>query len=356
MDINRFDDIFGNSFFAGIDKSEFSEVDLSWFVEQKFSIGDMIIRQDTEGDVMYLISSGEVIISKVISSLEVELARRGPGDYVGEMALFDKELRSANVIAATNVVVYCITTKVFFELFNHFEQIKINVIKIINSNIRETGQKLGAKSISLNRQLSIKDIELNETRSLLNETIELKRNIDEQKEELELINRELEKRNKELYQLSIKDDLTLLYSKQHFMNLLDNESSRSKRYNIPLSLLIIDIDNFKQFNDSYGYFTGDRVIKETAGLISSLVRQEDIIGRIDGEKFGIILAHQTLEEAIKIADIIVNEIEGNHFVINGKKTGVTISLGISTGDDLVVKAEEALLKAKESGKNNFQIV
>ncbi len=359
----KFYEIYKNHFFDGLIEGELKTVDLNLFKEETFRTGEMLIKQDTAGDFMFLIVTGEVVISKVIASSEIELARRQSGDYVGEMALFDGQLRSANVVASSDVSGYIIDVDLFFYLFRNFEQIKINIIKIINSTVRATGVKLGERSVTHDRQLSIKDSELIKTRSLLNETIELKRYIDEQKCELELINQQLEKRNKELYQLSIKDDLTHLYSNNHFTTLLGSEFSRSLRYNITFSILIIDMDNFTDFNNRYGHFTGDRILKEMAGTISTLARTEDVVGRIDGEKFGIILPHQTIDDAKLLSKSILKEIEESIFMLNGENRRLTVSIGISdnvtgkpgTCEKLRDQAELAMKKAKDNGKNRYEV-
>lgn len=359
----KFSDIYKNHFFDGLLEDELKSVDMRLFKEKKYKAGDVVIQQDTRGDFMFLIVSGEVIISKVMPTSEIELARRVSGEYVGEMALFDGQLRSANVVASSDVTGYIIDADLFFYLFRNFEQIKINIIKIINSTVRDTGIKLGESSVSHNKQLSIKDSELLKTRSLLNETIELKRYIDEQKCELELINRELEKRNKELYQLTIKDDLTHLYSNNHFNTLLENEYSRSIRYSINFSLLMVDIDDFANFNKNYGFFTGDRILKEMASTLSTLVRKEDVLGRVAGERFGIILPHQSIDDAVELSNKILNTIESNMFILDGKKTGLTVTIGITdnyigdpnSSDDMRSYAEMAMKKAKDRGKNCLEV-
>lgn len=359
----KFHEIYKNHFFDGLIEDELRSVDLNLFKEKTYKTGELLIKQDTAGNFMFLIVTGEVVISKVIDASEIELARRKSGDYVGEMALFDGQLRSANVVASSDVNGYIIDVDLFFYLFRNFEQIKINIIKIINSTVRDTGVKLGESSITHDRQLSIKDSELIKTRSLLNETIELKRYIDEQKCELELINSQLEKRNKELYQLTIKDDLTHLYSHNHFTTLMESEFSRSLRYNMIFSLLIIDMDNFSDFNKRYGHFTGDRILKEMAGIISSLARTEDVVGRIDGEKFGIILPHQSIQDAELLSITILKEIEESIYMFNGENRGLTVSIGISdnvTGSPdsckkLMEQAELAMKKAKDNGRNRYEI-
>lgn len=360
---NRLDEIFKNKFFDGLNKDEFLTINTDLFIEKNFNADEMIIQQDTFGKAMYIISSGEVLISKVVSGCEIELARRGAGEYIGEMALFDNQLRSANVVAVTDVKAYEIDTILFFELFNSIEQIKINIIKIINSTIRDTGEKLGVTSVFHDRQILIKESELLRTRSLLNETIELKRHICEQKGELELINRELEKRNRELYQLTIIDDLTHFYSKKHFESILESEFSRSSKYNIVFTVLIINIDDFKKFNDEFGHFVGDQLLKESAGVLASLIRPEDITGRIGSDCAAVIFPHQSLEETKLLCEKITKACSKNKLRLSGVEKPLTVTIGVSdnitgspqTGSAVFLQALKALKTGKSNGKNCFTL-
>lgn len=360
---SKLNELYDNRFFAGIDKKELSKLKPGMFIEKTIRKGGIVIEQDTDGDEMYLIVSGEVEISRITSNINIVLGRRGPGEYVGEMALFDGKLRSATVTAMSELQVYILDSHNFFKLINQYDKIKNNLIRIITSTIRENGIKYSQKSIAHNKLLSYKDVELVRMQGLLEQTMELKREIDEQKAELELINRELEKKNRELYRLTIIDDLTHVYSRLHFNRLLDNEFSRSSRHGIELSILVIDIDYFKDFNDTYGHLIGDRVLKETAGVISSVIRKEDVLGRIGGEEFAIILPHMGLEEAISVADKIQEQVEENKIAIGGIEHSVTVSIGVTDniigsplcGKDLLHHGDMALYKAKKNGRNRVEV-
>lgn len=360
---SKLNELYGNSFFAGIDKKELNKLKPDMFKEKTILKDEIVIEQDTDGDEMYLIISGEVEISRITSNINIVLGRRGAGEYVGEMALFDGKLRSATVTAVSQLQVFILDSHNFFILINQFDKIKNNLIRIITSTIRENGIKYSQKSIAHNKLLSYKDVELVRMQGLLEQTMELKREIDEQKAELELINRELEKKNRELYRLTIIDDLTHVYSRLHFNRLLDNEFSRSSRHRIELALLVIDIDHFKDFNDTYGHMIGDRVLKETAGVISSVIRKEDVLGRIGGEEFAIILPHMDLEEAITVARKIQEKVEENKIVIDSVEHSVTVSIGVTDnmigeppcGKDLLHQGDMALYKAKKNGRNRVEV-
>ncbi len=158
--------------------------------------------------------------------------------------------------------------------------------------------------------------------------------------------------------ISIKDALTNLYNRRYFDEILQHEYLRSKRYHLPLSLIMIDIDFFKFVNDTFGHLVGDKVLKKLANLIRNSVRQVDIVARFGGEEFAIILLNTSLEEAAHMAERLRGIVEKYSFDINSNNINITISAGISTlkedttsKDELVDHADKALLKAKANGRN-----
>ena len=126
--------------------------------------------------------------------------------------------------------------------------------------------------------------------------------------------------------------------------------------------MVIDIDDFKIFNDSYGHLIGDRVLKHTAETMTMAIRKEDIIGRIGGEEFAIILPHLVLDEAVVLANKIVKQVESKTVTIHGIELGVTISIGVTdsimgspeTGMTLLHQGDIALYKAKRMGRNRVE--
>lgn len=359
----KIDRLLNNSFFDGITKRQIEALDMDKFTHKRFLKGETIIEQDTPGNEMFLIFDGIVRIYRATHIKDVELAIRSVGEYVGEMALFDGNLRSANVSAVTDVDVYVINTETFLFLLNKFESVKNNLILTITFAIRESGLKFSNESISHKELLSYKEIELVRVKDLLDQAVELKRGIDEQRAELELINRELERKNKELYRLTIIDDLTNVYSRAHFNKVLEKEFSRAKRHSINLSILVIDIDHFKRFNDTYGHIVGDIVLKSTAEKISEVIRKEDVVGRIGGEEFAVILPHMELNQAYAVAGKIRDSVMENQIMVEGQRISVTVSTGVTdslssiTADatGLIHQADLALYKAKKMGRNRVEV-
>ncbi len=165
--------------------------------------------------------------------------------------------------------------------------------------------------------------------------------------------------NAQLYKLAITDSLTKLYIRRHFEYLLDNEVRRSQRYKHHMTLLMMDIDNFKSINDNYGHQIGDEMLKHIAEVIINTVRKIDMPGRYGGEEFAVILPETHKDNAKKIAERLRKKI-ANIIVRTKNKEEVspTISIGIASfpmdtedRNDVIGFADKALYFAKNSGKN-----
>ncbi|KMQ49587.1 hypothetical protein CHISP_3490 [Chitinispirillum alkaliphilum] len=157
------------------------------------------------------------------------------------------------------------------------------------------------------------------------------------------------------------DSLTGLYNHGHFFAIAGREVSRAQRYNHALSVVIFDIDFFKQVNDNYGHPTGDRIILLIRDLCRQLFRSIDMVGRYGGEEFIALLPETSMEEAQEVAERLRSAVEHAFIELNnGEKLGVTVSLGVSALDnhctsakELIERADEALYTAKMNGRNRF---
>jgi diguanylate cyclase (GGDEF)-like protein/PAS domain S-box-containing protein len=175
--------------------------------------------------------------------------------------------------------------------------------------------------------------------------------------------REIEKMREEAVLLSHIDDLTEIYNHRFFIQQLTLELERQKRYPSPLSLLMIDIDYFKHYNDTNGHLAGDQVLKATALLIQHAVRQTDIVARYGGEEFAAILINAGKEKAREIGERVRRNVAdtrfpNEHLQPNGNFTvsvGVaTFSPPISTLTGLLREADSALYRAKRKGRNRIE--
>ena len=165
--------------------------------------------------------------------------------------------------------------------------------------------------------------------------------------------------NAKLYSLATTDSLTNLYVRRYFDLRLREEFFAARRYKQPLSILMIDIDHFKSFNDRYGHQTGDSVLKEISRIITQNCRRSDVPCRYGGEEMAVILAATGLEGAVTVGQKIRQQISQREFSFNrvqGLKIAVSVGvasyrIGMRTPEELVASADAALYKAKRKGRN-----
>ncbi len=165
--------------------------------------------------------------------------------------------------------------------------------------------------------------------------------------------------NAKLYELATKDGLTKLYTHRHFFTMLDTELKRASRYSHVMSVIMIDIDDFKAINDTYGHAVGDKVLREVANIVSKTVRKIDMPARYGGEEFAVILPETNGMDATVIAHRLRKRIEDLEIFTNdGTLVKVTISVGIASFPDasedeltLMDFADKALYESKHHGKN-----
>ncbi|PIQ87887.1 MAG: hypothetical protein COV73_01725 [Candidatus Omnitrophica bacterium CG11_big_fil_rev_8_21_14_0_20_43_6] len=158
--------------------------------------------------------------------------------------------------------------------------------------------------------------------------------------------------------LTITDMLTSVYCRRYFLERFNEELKRSKRNKLNLTFLMIDIDNFKQFNDRYGHLVGDAILRQVSKTIREAVRQIDFIGRYGGEEICVVLAETNKEQANYAAERIRQAISLEVIKVYDEELKVTVSIGVSTFSDnalnmqnLIEMADQALYLAKETGKN-----
>lgn len=163
--------------------------------------------------------------------------------------------------------------------------------------------------------------------------------------------------NKKLKFWATHDRLTGIYNRRAFFDFLKNDFLRQKRNNQPITLLMIDIDHFKSFNDTFGHLAGDYVLKNMVRLVKKRIRQVDLIGRFGGEEFLILLADTALDDGKRVAEKLVGYISEQRFNYGGKELQVTISIGAAehrddeSRDSLLHRADTALYRAKKDGRN-----
>jgi diguanylate cyclase (GGDEF)-like protein len=167
----------------------------------------------------------------------------------------------------------------------------------------------------------------------------------------------------EIQQLAVRDGLTGLHNYRYFRQQIDRIVQQARRYGSPLSMLMIDLDNFKTYNDSYGHLRGDMILKEIAALLLAHTRASDLVARYGGEEFAVLLPETGEEHAHSVGEKIRQVIEEHPFALAAGELpkSLTISVGVASSsaepsaDSLIQKADVALYRAKEAGKNRVVI-
>jgi len=167
---------------------------------------------------------------------------------------------------------------------------------------------------------------------------------------------------KDLENLATTDGLTRLYNRRTFLQRAESEFERSRRYQRPLSVLMLDVDHFKTVNDSYGHEVGDRVLRVLADEFRKSLRQQDVLGRYGGEEFVAFLPETSSAVALDVAERLRKSVENLRVPVERDSIRVTLSIGIATVRDrdrdisaLIIFADQALYEAKQQGRNRVVV-
>jgi diguanylate cyclase (GGDEF)-like protein/PAS domain S-box-containing protein len=165
-----------------------------------------------------------------------------------------------------------------------------------------------------------------------------------------------------LERMAMTDELTQVHNRRYFIEKGHQEIKRAQRYGVLFSLMMLDIDYFKQVNDTYGHDVGDRVLIHFVQLLTANLREIDIIGRLGGEEFGVILPNTDQQEAYGLAKRLRRDIANNYLNHDGTQLKITASIGLTgfsvgivTIDQLLKQADIALYEAKEAGRDRVML-
>jgi two-component system, cell cycle response regulator len=163
--------------------------------------------------------------------------------------------------------------------------------------------------------------------------------------------------HEEIYRLTTVDGLTQIHNRRFFLEQLEREVSRARRYRRDLSLILFDLDRFKAINDTHGHLAGDYVLTQLANVVRGKIRREDLFARYGGEEFAVVLPELDAPNAMSLAEKIRKIVEKAPFKFEDTKIQVTVSIGLATLSDevdaaeLVKRADDKLYEAKEAGRN-----
>lgn len=180
-----------------------------------------------------------------------------------------------------------------------------------------------------------------------------------QRRQLEKAHTELQHKQKELERLTRQDGLTGLFNRNTFVELSRSELKRAQRQGSATTILLLDLDHFKRINDTWGHPAGDAVLRHVATLASTTVRSTDLVGRLGGEEFIVLLPNTSVEAGRKLAEKLRLRLEGSPVPWEATRIGVTASFGLASTtpeekrdfDTLYTEADKALYLAKQRGRN-----
>jgi diguanylate cyclase len=180
-----------------------------------------------------------------------------------------------------------------------------------------------------------------------------------QQRQLEKVNAELQQKQRDLERLTRQDGLTGLFNRNTFTELSRRELDRAQRQGSSTTIVLLDLDHFKRVNDSWGHPAGDAVLRHVAALANTTVRSTDLVGRLGGEEFIVLLPNTSIDLGRRIAEKIRQRLEASIVTSEGNRIPVTASFGVSTAtagdkvdfDHLYTEADKALYLAKHRGRN-----
>ena len=278
--------------------------------------GEVVLSTTEENQYLYILIKGRLVV-QLGDHDDMPLATVEPGECVGEMSISDSRIPSAQVKASEPTTLLVIDQDVLWRMVSVSHEIARNLLYIMSERVRYSNLII-ADSLEMQRKYQ---------------------------------------------RFAMTDALTGLHNRGWLDDAFDREIKRSKRDELSLALIMIDVDKFKDFNDTYGHLAGDQVLIAVGNAIRRPLRPNDLVARFGGEEFAVLLPETSLENA----EIIANRLRENVSktdpgVVDGKQLpSVTISLGIAddrAGYDLetmIASADVAMYHAKKNGRNRVEI-
>ncbi len=278
-----------------------------------------------------------MLLDEKTQELRIEIARGLPEDVIRTTRVKVGEKISGYVLETGRPLLIIDTTR--SPSFSRLKDGKIAAGTLLSVPLVAKDKRLGVLNVSKSIPYSFDDRDLDLLSALSNQVAIA---ID----------------NARLYTLAITDELTGIYIRRYFMQRLKEELRRGKRYAHDVTVMMLDIDHFKNFNDTYGHQQGDVVLRFVAATLKRTVRTVDIVARLGGEEFAVICPQKDAEEALVPAERIRRAVEEARVDIGVAEVNVTVSIGVASapGDaasdrDLLEAADKALYEAKARGRN-----
>ena len=283
---------------------------------RQLKAGEVLLSTKVANDCLYILMKGRLAI-QLNSSSDIPLATVEPGECVGEMSIIDNGVPAATVTALEAVQLLVIEQEVLWRMVSESHEIARNLLYIMSERVRYSNLMV-ADSLEMQRKYQ---------------------------------------------QFALTDALTGLHNRGWLDDAFDREVKRSERDQLPLSLIMIDVDDFKDFNDDYGHLAGDQVLITVAEAIRSPLRPNDLVARFGGEEFAVLLPETTVKNARLIAERLRRHVSTTDagMLDDRHLPNVTISLGVAGRqpgtqlDNMIAAADVAMYQAKRHGKNRVEI-
>ncbi len=283
---------------------------------RQLAAGEIILSTEAESHYLYILLKGRLAI-QLNSHDDIPLATVEPGECVGEMSIIDSRVPSAQVSATEQSQVLVIEQEILWRMISVSHEIARNLLYIMSERVRYSNLVI-ADSLEMQRKYQ---------------------------------------------RYASTDALTGLHNRGWLDDAFDREIKRSERDELPLALIMIDVDHFKNYNDEYGHLGGDQVLITVANAIRSPLRPNDLVARFGGEEFAVLLPETSVSNAEIIAERLRDHVaKADPGVLDKRQLpAVTISLGI-TGrqpgyslDMMIAAADVAMYHAKRNGRNRVEV-
>ncbi len=283
---------------------------------RRLAEGEIVLSARKENRYLYIVLKGRLAV-QLSPHDDIPFAIVEPGECVGEMSLIDSQACSVQVSAAESSTVLAIEQEILWRMISVSHEIARNLLYIMSERVRYSNLVI-ADSLEMQHKYQ---------------------------------------------RFATTDALTGLRNRGWLDDVFDREIKRSERDQLPLCLIMIDVDNFKQYNDGYGHLAGDKVLIKVAEAIRSPLRPNDLVARFGGEEFVVLLPETTIENAKVIAERLRKNVsKADMGKLDEKKLpGITVSLGIATRqpgyslDMMIASADVAMYHAKRNGKNCVEV-
>ena len=278
--------------------------------------GEELLSKNKENEYLYVLMNGRLVIT-LTDHEDSLLTIVEPGECVGEMSIIERRPPSASVVASEKATVLQVSQEVLWRMVSASHEISRNLLYIMSERLRYSNLVI-ADSFEMQRKFQ---------------------------------------------RFAYTDSLTGLHNRGWLDDMFAREVSRTERDNLPLCLIMIDVDHFKKFNDEYGHLAGDQVLVTVGENIRKPLRPNDLVARFGGEEFSVLLPETKLEHAQIIAERLREKVcKATPGIVDGQEIpGVTISLGVTeykpnyTLETMIASADVAMYQAKQNGRNCVQL-